>query len=159
MALCKAKGRRPKPTPLSLYSDAVHQERRYTPGMVPEKERCAMSPQSKALSFALLPALLLVFLVTPSLAVPLYLKSGKCSCYCTAGKFEVYEGKAYDCDAFNGKTCNAEDPKTGIIKTGRLQDCGDQYYNPKTPKVKPGGAEQPGTESPGVRPKGGVQRY
>ena len=26
------------------------------------------------------------------------------------------------------------------------------------PKVKPGGAETPGTESPNVQPKGGIQR-
>ena len=27
------------------------------------------------------------------------------------------------------------------------------------PKVQPGGAEQPGTESPNVQPEGGIQRY
>ena len=57
---------------------------------------------------------------------------GKCTCMCYAptgvngGAFVgnvSYDSKGYACNAFEGKTCNVNNPYTGGVSTGSLIGC------------------------------------
>lgn len=57
--------------------------------------------------------------------------TGKCRCTCVApsgigGQLwsdNVYNSNGYSCGAFQGKTCNIENPNTGGIATGEIIGC------------------------------------
>jgi hypothetical protein len=60
------------------------------------------------------------------------------------------------CSAKCGKECGS---LSGAKRDTCMKDCGEVCDIRKQDCiVKPGGAEQPGTESPSVQPKGGVQQ-
>jgi hypothetical protein len=74
-------------------------------------------------------------------------KANECGAYGTAGHKQCKE----DCDKIcelREQDCLRDADKTAPVP-----------YQPKVqPKVRPGGAEQPGSESPNVQPKGGIER-
>jgi hypothetical protein len=52
-----------------------------------------------------------------------------CTCACvTSGNIQVadYNSQGYPCEAFNGATCNLEDPATGGTRSGQLISCGNK---------------------------------
>lgn len=120
----------------------------------------------KAPLFVLFPALsltLLVLMTGPGEAVP------KSSAACGADLRTCSSkcaNKYLECLDSGQTGCKARETFCSDNCDRAWKDCvEDAEIAPKVPKtkvqpkVKPGGAEQPGTESPGVRPKGGVQRY
>jgi hypothetical protein len=129
-----------------------------------------MCAKSKALWFALFPALLLALLVLrtdPGRAVVCDNKKTDCYVDCSRKAYEcgragsknyrqclndcagICDLRASDCEAGRGPWAGtAEKPPRKPVPPTKVQ-----------PKVKPGGAETPGTESPNVQPKGGIQRY
>lgn len=53
--------------------------------------------------------------------------NGVCSCMCetaNTGSYNDYDSRGYGCGALEGRTCNNENPQTGLIETGRLWGCG-----------------------------------
>jgi hypothetical protein len=74
----------------------------------------------------------ILVMVTPQLASALPKQgTGKCRCTCVApsgmgGELwsdNVYNANGYSCGAFQGKTCNIENPNTGGIATGEIIGC------------------------------------
>jgi hypothetical protein len=54
--------------------------------------------------------------------------AGSCTCACvTSSQIQIanYNSQGYPCEAFNGATCNVEDPATGGIRSGQLLSCGN----------------------------------
>ena len=52
-----------------------------------------------------------------------------CTCACvTSGNIQVadYNSQGYPCEAFNGATCNLEDPARGGTRSGQLICCGNK---------------------------------
>lgn len=57
--------------------------------------------------------------------------TGKCRCTCVApsgigGQLwsdSVYNSNGYSCGAFQGKTCNIDNPNTGGVATGEIIGC------------------------------------
>ncbi|MEZ5670024.1 MAG: hypothetical protein R3F55_21825 [Alphaproteobacteria bacterium] len=50
----------------------------------------------------------------------------RCDCYCetaNSGYYGEYDSVGYGCAALENKTCNIENPNTGLIETGRLWGC------------------------------------
>ena len=70
-----------------------------------------------------------------ALALPKGSGGGQCACICEApsgtapgGKLYAsvnYASRGYSCDAFNGATCNIDNPITGGVATGSLLGCGN----------------------------------
>jgi hypothetical protein len=126
-----------------------------------------MCAKSKALSFLRLPAVLLAMLVLSTGPVEAVPKTrGQCeqddvTCIDRCGR------QKNECDRFVGVGCEAQRILCKANCDTALSDClRDAKTAPKVPfkpkvqsKVKPGGAETPGTESPNVQPEGGIQRY
>ena len=51
---------------------------------------------------------------------------GRCDCMCetaNTGHYGTYDSVGYGCAALENKTCNIENPQTGLIETGRLWGC------------------------------------
>jgi hypothetical protein len=73
--------------------------------------------------------LTLLIMVPPAIARPKLVATGRCSCVCSGPN--LFVGREYDslgntCDAFDGKTCNVEDPATGGVRSGRLLGCASE---------------------------------
>ena len=129
-----------------------------------------MCAKSKALLLVLFSALLLALLV---------LTTGPGEAVISKGERDNCTDKRHDCE--NDCLESTEDcgpigskdrnqcysdckAKCGLIEQGCLDDANKSApkvpFKPKVqPKVRPGGVETPGTESPNVQPKGGIQRY
>lgn len=80
--------------------------------------------------------------------------SGKCRCMCIAPSgvnggslisVNDYNSQGYSCGAFEGKTCNLNNPYTGGVSTGSLIGCEDATKNSGRPSIL-------------VTPWGGVER-
>lgn len=53
--------------------------------------------------------------------------SSRCDCMCetaNTGYYGTYDSRGYGCAALENRTCNIENPATGLIETGRLWGCG-----------------------------------
>ena len=50
-----------------------------------------------------------------------------------------YYSQGQVCTAFNGLTCNAEDPTTGLVHTGFVENCQDGGWTNPTVTVSPFG--------------------
>jgi hypothetical protein len=126
-----------------------------------------MCAKSKTLSLVLLPALLLALLVLTSVPAGAVPKTrGECHGDHTTCLARCAD-KNVACKKYSGLGC--EESRI-LCEDNCYQDWKDCLKDagktaptvPKTkvqPKVKPGGAETPGTESPNVQPEGGIQRY
>jgi hypothetical protein len=72
-------------------------------------------------------ALLAIAISHPAGALPKTSSSGRCVCACfvtnNVVSFNSYDDKGLGCGAFNGQTCNSEDPNTGIIQQGKTDSC------------------------------------
>ena len=70
---------------------------------------------------------LLLASLSPALALDnVVIGDGRCDCMCetaNAGNYGTYDSVGYGCGALNNKTCNIENPNTGLIETGRLWGC------------------------------------
>jgi hypothetical protein len=67
--------------------------------------------------------------------------SAKCGCDCIADSgvnggilivHNTYNSMGYSCSAFEGATCNVNNPYTGGVSTGTLSLCADQKSGSKT---------------------------
>lgn len=74
--------------------------------------------------------------------------SAKCACMCVAPsgfnggslvKVQNYDSKGYACSAFEGVTCNMDNPYTGGVSTGSLIGCEDAKSSSSTIVVLPFG--------------------
>jgi len=128
-----------------------------------------MPPGSRALSFVFFPTLLLGFLVLagPGGAVITKKERDKCGtadafCLSDCGDRAARCREKYEASVCRDRAHLCEDNCADALdKCLRDADKSAPKAPPTKvpPKVKPGGAEQPGTESPAVPPKGGIQRY
>jgi hypothetical protein len=126
-----------------------------------------MCAKSKTLSLVLLPALLLAMLVFVSFsALPTHSAFAaeksverigcdrgrqRCEARCEATMIDV----GHQIDACK-RDCQRE--WLNCLPLGETPDAPKAPLTKVQPKVQPGGAETPGTESPNVQPKGGIQR-
>ena len=88
-------------------------------------------------------------------ALPKKGHDGQCYCLCDApsGNFagNYYNPNGLGCGAFEGATCNIENPETHIIETGKLSSCSTVFtwdrtnalQSQGTLTVDPGPAPQP----------------
>ena len=78
-------------------------------------------------SLGLATALTLVAATTPALALDnVVVGDGRCDCMCetaNTGYYGTYDSRGYGCGALENRTCNIENPATGLIETGRLWGC------------------------------------
>jgi hypothetical protein len=94
-----------------------------------------------------LAALFYFILAVPQLAHALPKQgggSGKCSCMCVAPSgvnggslvsVNTYNSQGYSCGAFEGRTCNLDNPYTGGVSTGSLIGCEDATRNSGRPSI------------------------
>jgi len=57
----------------------------------------------------------------------------RCQCFCDTGitaSYDTYDSRGYGCGALEGRTCNIENPQTGLIQTGRLLYCSPRSSHP-----------------------------
>jgi hypothetical protein len=94
--------------------------------------------------------------VTPAAALDnVVIGSGRCDCMCetaNAGNYGTYDSVGYGCGALEGKTCNIENPQTGLIETGRLWGCSPTNDDLQSRiqgglQLDPGDSAQPGGPS------------
>jgi hypothetical protein len=92
-----------------------------------------------------LAALLSFVVAMPQLAYALPKQGiGKCTCMCIAPSgvnggslvsINTYNSQGYSCGAFEGKTCNLDNPYTGGVSTGSLIGCGSATKNFGRPSI------------------------
>ena len=70
---------------------------------------------------------LLLASLSPALALDnVVIGDGRCDCMCetaNTSNYNEYDSAGYGCGALENKTCNSENPATGLIETGRLWGC------------------------------------
>jgi hypothetical protein len=93
-----------------------------------------------------LAALLSFVVAMPQLAyaLPKQGSGGRCSCMCIAPSgvnggslvsINTYNSQGYSCGAFEGKTCNLDNPYTGGVSTGSLIGCENATKNSGRPSI------------------------
>lgn len=128
-----------------------------------------MFAKSKTLSLVLFPALLLPLLLVLTVEGEAVEVSPERAVYCDRKRTDCINecsDKTEDCGPIGSKdrtTCMND--CTGICDLKESDCLRGEATRPKPlpktkvqPKVKPGGVETPGTESPNVQPKGGIQQ-
>ena len=72
-------------------------------------------------------ALILASTTLPALALDnSTIGSIRCQCFCESantGSFNVYDIAGSSCGPLENRTCNVENPQTGLIETGRVWAC------------------------------------
>jgi hypothetical protein len=78
----------------------------------------------------------------------------QCECWCATGNLftsNYYYDLGLGCGALNNRTCNVENPQTGLIETGRTTSCAPAREPADIGGVQPGGILDPGSSTgPGV---------
>jgi hypothetical protein len=115
---------------------------------------------SKRSSFGLLHALLAALLVLGANAAQAEISKEEARA-CTKAEMACHDKCGKDCKG--NQTCLADCGKVCEIRQRDCIDDADKSVpvpsTPKVqPKVQPGGADTPGTDSPNVRPEGGIQQ-
>lgn len=81
---------------------------------------------------------------------------GRCLCMCetaNSGYYGTYDSVGYGCGALENRTCNIENPNTGLIETGRLWGCSPASSSSGNGRPATGGILTPGGSGPvTVRP-------
>jgi|HigsolmetaAR201D_1030396.scaffolds.fasta_scaffold107649_1 hypothetical protein len=83
---------------------------------------------------------------------------GRCDCFCetaNAGSYNTYDSVGYGCGALENRTCNIENPQTGLIETGRLWGCSPangQSISTGTLTLDPGTTGGGGGSGPRIQP-------
>ena len=72
--------------------------------------------------------------------------SGRCECFCDAGSiggFNTYDNPG-SCGALTNRTCNIEDPATGLIRSGRTLGCSPERSTSSQAQIQGGAVLDPG---------------
>jgi hypothetical protein len=71
---------------------------------------------------------------------------GRCECFCDAGSiggFNTYDNPG-SCCALENRTCNIEDPATGLIRSGRTLGCSPERSTSSQAQIQDGAVLDPG---------------
>jgi hypothetical protein len=74
----------------------------------------------------------------------------QCECWCHTSNTstpQFYYDLGLGCGVLNNRTCNIENPQTGLIETGRTDSCSPAREPAGTGGLQPGGILDPGSST------------